>query len=136
MLREIAGGTGVGVNSKTRQRAGRAAPAKPLTTARSARLAERESHKGLAGGPPGRSHKPEVPSAITQGTTLMAAAVPYPSVDAPPPTSASPASGSTSSIRAVEIVRRAHHTTFQRARAAAAVARACSLTERFLAPLP
>jgi hypothetical protein len=53
MLREVAGGTGIGVNFNARQRAGRSAPAKPLTTARSARLAERESHKGLAGGPPG-----------------------------------------------------------------------------------
>ena len=64
MLHEVAGGTGVGVNFNTRQRAGRAAPAKPLTTARSARLAERESHKGLAGGPPGRSHNPEEGPAI------------------------------------------------------------------------
>ena len=55
MLGEVAGGTGIGVNFNPRQRAGRAAPAKPLTTARSARLAERERHKGLAGGPPGRS---------------------------------------------------------------------------------
>ena len=72
MLREVAGGTGIGVNFNARQRAGRAAPAKPLTTARSARLAERESHKGLAGGPPGRSHNPEVRPAIRQTTTLTA----------------------------------------------------------------
>ena len=58
MLREVARGTGISINFNIRQRAGRAAPAKPLTTARSARLAERERHKGLAGGPPGRSHKP------------------------------------------------------------------------------
>ena len=49
MLREVAGGTGIGVYFNIGQRAGRAAPAKPLATARSAHLVVRSHFQDQMG---------------------------------------------------------------------------------------